>query len=181
MFAQRDQIMRDIFTRVAGESALMAQRVSALNEPVAALEQGHVEASQVVSHVAIGIGERVAADTNLRKELVEFSDKLKASENDVKAVHNEFGGHVAGAFSALDIKLQKLEVALNSATSSASGVAAGAFPAGVGNVMAAQTSELKVLNSAVSQMGEERVNVQLQLASLAARPCHCPDVDNLMV
>ena len=108
MFAQRDQIMRDVFTRVAGESAAMAQRVAALNESVAALERGHIEAAQVVTNVAIGIGERVTADVNLRKELVEFSDKLKASENDVETVHNEFGGHVAGAFSALDLKLQKL-------------------------------------------------------------------------
>ena len=34
---------------------------------------------------------------------------------------------------------------------------------------------------AVQVLGGERVNVQTQLASLASKPCHCLDVDKLML
>ena len=72
MFVQHEQILRDVFTRVAGDSAVISQRV-------AQLQQGHLEAAQVVSTVAAGIDERVVADATLRQELVEFAGKLQAS------------------------------------------------------------------------------------------------------
>ena len=84
MFAQHEQILRAIH--------------DGLGHRVAQLEHGHLEAAQVVSSVAsdslqlaAGIQERVAADAGLRQELVEFAGKLQASEDNVKAVHNEFG------------------------------------------------------------------------------------------
>ena len=173
MFAQHEQIIRDIFTRVATETAGLGQRV-------AQLEQGHLEAGQTVASVVGNITDRAAADVGLRQELLEFAGKLQESENHVKAVHNEFGGHVEGAFTALDIKLRQLESLVNSASSASSGTAAATFSDAAVNINVAQAYEIKVITAALQELGENRVNVQTQLASLASKPCHCPDVDKLM-
>ena len=74
MFAQHEQILRDVFTRVAADSAELAQRG-------ATLEHGHAEATQVIRTAVAGLDETragsVNADTALRRELVEFPEKLK--------------------------------------------------------------------------------------------------------
>ena len=69
--------------------------------------------------------------------------KLKGLDGNATAVHNEFGGHVAGDFFTLDIKLQQFEFMVCSDMASSPGTAAATFPEGLGNVMAAQAYEVK--------------------------------------
>ena len=89
MFAQHEQILRDVFTRVATDAAGLAQRV-------VTLEHGHAEAAHVIKTVVVGLGDTRAgtanADSALRRELVEFSVTLKLFEGCVKC-------QVEGAFS----------------------------------------------------------------------------------
>ena len=170
MFLQHETILRDVFTRLAGDSAALTQRV-------AQLENGHAAAAQVISNVVVGLDEtRVSAanaDTVLRSELVASAEKLKLSEDYVK-------GQVEGAFSTLDIKLAKFESLMTASAATSSSTGAATSPEGSVNVGIAQAYEIKVITAALQELGANRVNVQTQLASLASRPCHCPDVDKLM-
>ena len=60
MFAPHEQIIRDVFTRVATDAAGHSQRV-------AQLEQRHLAVAQVASSVAAGLGECVNVDVTLRR------------------------------------------------------------------------------------------------------------------
>ena len=71
MFAQHEQILRDVFTRVAADSAGLAQRV-------AQLEHGHLESAKVVTNVVAGLGESVSSDSSLRRELNASDGRLAA-------------------------------------------------------------------------------------------------------
>ena len=173
MFAQHEQILRDVFTRVAADSAGLTRRL-------AVLERGHAEAAQVIMTVVTGLDETRAgfanADTALRRELVEFSEKLKLSEDYVKV-------QVEGAVTTLDAKLVQLEAKVLSDKASSSGTAAATFPDNVNNVGVAQAYEIKALATGLQELGagtaSSLASVQNHLESLAPRTCHCPDVDTL--
>ena len=64
------------------------------------------------------------------------------------------------------------EAMLNSNAACSSRTAAGTLHEGAANVNAVQAYEVKVLTAAVQELGQERANVQAQLASLASRTFH---------
>ena len=70
---------------------------------------------------------------------------------------------------------------VNSAAASSSQTAAPAFTDEASNINVVQAYEIKILTAALQELGENRVNFQAQLASLASKPRHCPDVGKLMV
>ena len=105
--------------------------------------------------------------------LVELAEELKLSEDHVEV-------HVEDALPTWEVKLQAPEAMMHSAQASSSGTSAATPPEGFVDVSTAQAYEIKTLTAAMQKIGEERVNVHAQLASLASRLCHCPDVEKLM-
>ena len=69
---------------------------------------------------------------------------------------------------------------MSSATASSSHTAGQVTTDEASNIQMVQAFEIKALAAMMQEMGESRANVQVQLASLASKPCHCADVDKLM-
>ena len=176
VFKQHETILKDVFTRLAGDNLVLTQRMDTL-------ERANMDAAQVVHTVVANVEAAhhasTSADSALRQELSAFADKLKINEEYSQTVHHNFGGHVTGAFQMLEVKLQQLEASLNTATSSASGTAAATLPEGMANVNAAQAYEIKCMGLALQGLAVEQARAGTVLSSLENK-CHCPHVAKLM-
>ena len=77
-FQCHETILRDVFTRLANENAVLTQRMDIL-------ERDNMQAAQVVHTVVTNLDETrnvsVNADNALRQELSAFADQLKASDD----------------------------------------------------------------------------------------------------
>jgi len=165
-FKQHETILKDVFTRLAGDNMVLTQR---MDTP----ERANIEAAQVV-HTAVANVEAAqasacnvsaAADNALRQELSAFTGNLKVSEELPQTVHHNFGGHVAGASEMLEVKPQQPEATLNVVGASSPGAAAATFREGMANFSAAQAYELTCMGLAAQGLAEEQVKAGTLIAS----------------
>ena len=180
MLAQHDKALVEIVDHAKAERLADAKVALVVNDRLLKLEGQHASIEpwaksidEIVNFIPKQIEE---ADLKLRSDLTEFSGRLQASENHIKAVHDDFVFHVKDTFGRADDKLcglvalvDGISAAMAANTPAINGTAAATFSAfndSSSHMLASHSNQLESLGTAVAALTVDR-------------PCHCEHLNIL--